>query len=1275
MIRQAIFLLLNSFIICSICYAQPYSITIPWQSSESVEILGHTLMQPQFNNIEFDNAIPVYYKKEKISLKDVELELREIVPVPASKDDLEYFSQCNIDLPSTPRLDFGIKKEKGQSFITMVIYPFYYKNNKLHKVNNLEFEIVPNSQTLKPKDFVSQSVLREGSGDWYKLRIDRDGIYKMDYSFFQSMGIESSISSSSIHIYGNGDGMLPELNNIPRKDDLVNNAIQIFDGGDGSFDQGDYLLFYGIGPHKWYNNGTVEFDRKQNVYSDYAYYFVNINNNTVPLRIQSSVDTTGAIDYIIESYDYRDIYEKDLENLVSGGQRWYGEQFDVNLIQTFNFVIPNIDTSSVRFKTSIATNASSSLGTGQKYSVNGAVLLDDPLPAVGVDFIRSQKSFVLSNPSDNIPLQIQITRNNPSTFVYLDRILLNTRRKLTFWGNQFGFRNLTQSDVGQIASYRIQSFPPNGFVWDVSDVNTPLLVEGTIDNSIFSFNTNYSYKEYVASNGTSFFTPEFVEKILNQNLHALEIPNHLIITDVSLRSEAERLANLHREEGKIVHVVTDEEVFNEFSSGAPDATAFKMLCKMFYERDQISNEQVFETLLLFGDGTFDPKDREPNNNNLILTYQVLNSENHISALVTDDYFGMLDDNESIGNSDLLDIGIGRIIASDMNQAKQQVDKIEHYMKNGSSLFENQNTNCCLGDQSDNTFGDWRLRYVQIADDEENGYFINQDTEPQYDLVKENNFSMNCDKLYLDAYPQQVTAGGQRYPDVFDAINNRVQRGALIVNYVGHGGEVGLAEERVVTIPQINAWNNINAMHLFVSATCEFTKYDDPSRISAGEWLSLNPSGGAIALMTTTRSVFFGVNSVTGRKFYSNVFLRDDNNLPLTFGEIVRRTKNESGSSDNKRSFTLIGDPALRIALPRLNVVTDSINGQDPTQIEDTLNALSLVTIKGHIEDDSGNLIENYNGILTPSFFDKPKSFMTLGQDPESPQIEYELQRNIIYKGKSTINNGRFAFSFIIPKDIELSIGRGKISYYGENGEIDCEGFDTLFRVGGIDPNGISDNIGPEISLFMNNEDFINGSITDENPVLIVKTNDENGINTVGTGIGHDLTAVLDNNTAQPIILNEYYSSDIDSYTTGEIRYPLTNLDPGSHSLKVKIWDVNNNSSTAEIDFEVVSSDELEITRLYNYPNPFTTNTEFMFEHNQSCNQIDVSIQILTISGKVVKKIYQTIPTEGFRVSNIFWDGRDDFGEALGKGIYVYQLNMKTPNGKSAKKTGKLAILK
>lgn len=1256
-------------------FSQDILLNLNWIKSKSYLFNEKKFTIPSIQGQDLNSGKPNYFYSEFLKNNSKPL-LKNIVYEIAPVSDLSELIALNIQVSEVLEISYQVTKAGNDYYFVVNAFPYKLINNQLHRIKKLEFELKNINDLSVEKDFVTSSVLGEGSGTWYKIAVTKDGIYKLDKNFLESCGISTTeLNPAHIHIYGNGEGVLPELNSSSRVDDLAKNAIFIQGEDDGNFDANDYVLFYGFGPHRWEANGTAEFDRKQNIYSDNAYYFININSSEPPLRIQIEAENQNPSASEFTSYDYRDIYENDLVNLIGGGQRWYGELFDVELERTFTFTIPDIASSPIRFKTALASNSMTSVGTAQNYSVNGLTLDNSVLPSTSIDYARSNRSFQLNAPSITTPLKVSITRNSPSTLTYLDRILLNTRRNLVFYGTQMGFRNLTNQDSATIVNYIISSFPSAGFVWDVSDRNLPKRILGSLLISSFSFKTNNIYSEYVASNGSSFFTPEKIGLIANQNLHALPQADFLIVTHSDFLAQAERLADLHRNQGMSVHVATIDLIFNEFSSGAPDPTAIRMFAKMFYDRAALNPVSTPKYLLLFGDGTYDPKNRVANNNNYVMTYQVESSENHIDAMVTDDYFGMLDDNEAIAAIDLLDIGIGRILASNITQAKQQVDKIEHYIKNGSNLFNSSLGSCCLDKSSANTYGDWRTKYVQIADDEEGGYFIINDTEPQYNNVKNNNFELNCDKLYLDAYPQETSAGGQRYPELQNAITDRVQRGALVINYVGHGGEVGLAEERVVTIPQINSWTNINKLHLFVSATCEFTKYDDPARVSAGEWEALNPNGGAIALMTTTRAVYFSVNTNTGLAFYNTVFNRNLDGSPLTFGEIVKRTKNASGNSNNKRSFTLIGDPALKIALPTYKVITDSINGKNPLIELDTLNALSKVRIKGHLVDNTGNLMSSFNGVLNPSIFDKPKTQITLGQDNGSPKIEYELQKNIVYKGKCSIVNGYFDFSFVVPKDIALNIDIGKISYYASGQGFDAIGADTNFRIGGIDANGISDSEGPSLELYLNDEKFISGSITDENPVLLLKAFDENGINTVGNGIGHDIVAVLDGKTAAPIVLNDYYTSDLDLYQSGEVRYQMQELTPGEHTLEVKAWDINNNSSTARINFTVRNKETPSLENVYNYPNPFTTKTEFMFEHNLSCASLDVQVQVYTISGRLVKTIQKFISSNGFRESGIEWDGLDDFGDRLAKGVYVYRLKVSNSENQSAEKTEKLVVLR
>jgi len=1258
-------------------------ISIPWGASKTISFNSEVVVMPDIQGQQPDNGRPVFYKVIPVLHGENTVEVVDFETVSAPELDIAYLNRFNFQPTAFLQLSSKITFEKHTPFAVLHLFPYVLDKGVVKRISGIKIRLTNQKKpSAVGKSFVAQSVLKDGTGSWYKIGVSKDGVYKIDKAFLVACGISTAdLDPNAINIFGNGDGRLPELNSDARTDDLKKNAVQIVGGADGSFDDGDYLLFYGWGPSRWRASGTSEMDQDMNIYSDYSYYFLNVNPEETPSRVEDKASLNIIPNYSTQAYSYCEIHERDEVNLVGGGQRWYGELFDTDLEQIFTFSVPDIEsTTPAYFKVAIATNSPVSSGTSQDYSVNGNLLSSSMLPLVSNDYARSLKNFSLSSPTATLPLKIKITRNSPSTVVYLDRILLNARRKLVFYGSQFNFRDLQSVAPGNSSSFTVQSFPSTGFVWDVTDRHRPYKQLGVSSGNSYSFiAATDTLREYVISDGINFLTPVRISAVANQNLHALPQADLIIVTHPDFMAQAQRLANLHEADGTSTHVVTAGQVFNEFSSGMQDPTAIRMFMKMFYDRSLSAPETAPKHLLLFGDGTYDPKGRVANNNNFILTYQMLgnsSTEDHISALVTDDYFAMLDDAESIEPTDMMDIGVGRILVSDVQMAKEQVDKIEHYLKNGSALFSTANTNCnCGSDSYSSTFGEWRTNYVEIADDEEGGYFVVQDTEPQYNYVKANHPEMNCDKLYCDSYTQMTTAGGERYPDVFNAVTDRVERGALVVNYVGHGGEVGLAEERIVTIPQIQSWGNIDRLNLFVSATCEFTKYDDPSRVSAGEWVSLNPSGGAIALMTTSRSVFFGVNTLTGLQFFENVFARDSNFEPLAFGEIMRITKNSSGSSDNKRSFTLIGDPALKIALPKMKVVTDSINGLDPGILTDTLRALSKVQVKGHLEDFNGNILNSFNGTVVPTIFDKPKVLSTLGQNMDSPEIEFELQKNIVYKGKATVTNGYFSCSFIVPKDINYSFGNGKISYYANSSDLDALGSDSRFIIGGVDTVAINDVLGPEINLSLNDKNFVSGGLTDETPVLIADLFDENGINTVGNGIGHDLTVILDGKTAEPTVLNDYYTADLDSYQSGQVKYTFPALEKGRHSLTLKVWDVNNNSSEKSIDFIVQEKQDLSLDHVLNYPNPFTTHTTFYFEHNQVCSQLEAQVLVYTVSGKLVRTINQVVNTVGFRSQGIEWDGKDDFGDQLAKGVYVYTLKVTSPEGQKSEKTEKLVLLR
>jgi len=1102
-----------------------YDVVIHWNNSKKVNINEEELFMPSIQNQGYDGKNPFFSWQTKVNqFSDYIVDVKNLTFYNATDEDLTFLNFNQIEIPKEPQIYTSCNKSRTDRFVHVSLNPFVMINGVAKRIATFKVVVTPKALAALKKDFVGSSVLGDINSDWYKISVSKDGIYKLDKAFFSSLGIDvANLNPSHINIYGNGNGKLPELNSVFRTDDLVKNDVLFVGESDGSFDDADYILFHAWGPNR-INQVGVEFQREMNPYSTVSCYFIRISENDTPARIQgeASIETPNQN---VNSFDYFAVYEQELKSLVGGGQRWYGDLFDEELTKSFAFNIPNVvPTAPAKFRVSLASNPSSGSNTVQ-VAIGSEILSNFSLQNVSADYARVEKSFEDATPQSSMPLTMTVNRSNPAVMTYLDKIELNARSSLSLTGNQMYVRDLASVGAGNISAFSIANFVNNCFIWNVTDRQKPVAEIGSLNGSTYNFITRTdSLKTFIVSNGSGFLIPTMVGKVVPQNLHALDYADLLIVTPEVFKDQAERLANLHRNDGLLVHVVTPEQIYNEFSSGSLDVTAIKWFAKMFFDRANGNPDLMPKNLLLFGDGTYDPKNII-SSVNYIPTYQVAISENHIDALVTDDYFGMMDDNESLGNADAMDIGVGRMLISTAQNAKEQVDKVELYLTNGSNLI-NTNQDCCSGNSNtDGTFGDWRLNYVQIADDEEGGYFVREDCEPQYEEVNTNHPEMNADKLYTDAFVQVSGAGGQRYPEVYDAITERVQRGALVVNYVGHGGEAGAALERIITIPQILSWTNLSKLNLFVSATCEFTKYDDPNRVSAGEWVSLNPSGGAIALMTTTRSVYFDVNSTTGERFYENVFQRDNLFQPLTFGEIMRRTKNATNEGVNKRSFTLIGDPALKIALPKYRIVTDSINHLSPNLANDTIEALSKMNIKGHLEDFNGNILSSYEGILSPSVFDKPKIGKTLGQDPSSPIIEFSTQRNSMYKGKASIKNGYFDFTFVVPKDINYAYGNGKISYYANNTSTDAFGEDKRFVVGGLNSAGLNDNVPPTVELYLNDINFVSGGLTDENPKLIAEIYDENGVNTVGNGIGHDIVAILDNNTSNPIVLNDYYAAN------------------------------------------------------------------------------------------------------------------------------------------------------
>lgn len=1099
------------------------------------------------------------------------------------------------------------------------------------------------------------SVLAEGK--WYKIGINTSGIYKLDFNNLKDLGIETSnLLSNNIGLYGHKGAMLPEMVGSSRVDDLEKIPIKIISSS-SIFGPNDYILFYAEGPDKInFNTSTGKYSHSKNLYSEFKGYFLTTTENN-QLLIQNSISYSNPNQTIAE---YDDIRVLDDNNICIGksGRLWVKDEFDFQLDRNYSFKFSNINTQKpveLTFKIAAYTDASSNrfkISWGNDI-VNTTTFSKTPNNSGINDYARVNKTTLsISNPQKENILRLSFEKSVPKDKGWLDFLQIVAKSKLIFESTPLLFREKTSLNYN-IVKYNIETISNVANIWDVTNMFDVKSINFTKTNNLVSFNySGETLKEFAISNDI-YSKPLLFGKIENQNLHGLTTPDYLIVTRKALLSEAESLANFHREKDNLSVVVTTyEDIINEFSSGNSDLTSIRDYVKMLYQRG-LNEGNVLKYLLLFGDGTY-------NNKNLgefyLPTYQSDSGHLALFTFVSDDYFGFMDSLEGINleNTSLnkIDIAVGRIPANSKEEASIIIKKIKDYYEEPS-------------------LKDWINQITLISDDEDNNIHF-RDSEG-YDEIIETNPNFNINKIYLDAFTQTSSPSGATYPTVNEAINNQVLRGSHIVNYVGHGGPVGLTEEKVITLEGISNWENQHKYPIFVTATCEFAPYDKPETNSAGEKLLFKDNGGAIALLTTTRFVFSNRNEIINRNFY-NVLTEAYSQPNICLGDIIKEAKRRSNTGTGNLKFALLGDPALRMRFHKYKVATTRINEIAVETNEDTAKALSLITIEGNITDNFNNAVTNFNGIVNIKVFDKKEEKTTLANDPTSSKATFFSQENILFSGKSEVVSGKFEFEFIVPKDINYKIGEGKISYYAQNSVEEAMGSDILL-VGSSTNNIPLDNDGPIIKIYLGDTTFQSGAITDNSPQMIVNLVDENGINTSGTGVGRNILAIINNNKDNSIVLNSFYEASLNTYQSGWINYPLKNLLPGSYTLTIKAWDVLNNPGEETIEFIVLDNEKLAIENVINYPNPFTSNTTFSFEHNQINDVLNYEISIFTYQGKLVKTIKGTRNTTSFKEDNISWDGLTDGGYMLQKGVYIYNLKVINNKGERKSVSKKLVILR
>ncbi len=856
-----------------------------------------------------------------------------------------------------------------------------------------------------------------------------------------------------------------------------------------------------------------------------------------------------------------------------------------------------------------------------------------------------QKIYPVNLTSPAVTVSLTYTATNTLSEGYLDHITVNWRRQLRISGDELYFRDMRSLGAANICRFTIENGAAGFKVLDVTDPSAVFEIPATLQGTLLTFTRSANQlREYAVIKSTGNFPePVLVGEVANQNLHALQTPDFLIITHPDFLASANQVADFHRStDGMEVAVVTVSQVYNEFGSGSPDATAIRNFIRMCYDRSR-----KIKYVLLFGDGSFDNRNITGANRAFIPTYQSENSLVPTSSFVSDDYFVILDEGESVYNG-LMDLGIGRLPVSSTYEAGIVTDKILNYYSPAS-------------------MGMWRTNLCFIGDDGDGNLHMS-DSEALTNQVNAFHREFHTEKVYFDAFPQQTTPGGERYPGVADAIGQQVRNGVLILNYVGHANERFLADERVLDVSNINSWSNRNNLPIFVTATCEFSRFD-ASETSAGEYILLNPNGGGIGLFSTTRVVYAYSNFLLSKNFYQFAFEKDAQGENFRMGDIMRLAKINTLNTLNKRNFTLLADPALRLSYPKYKVITKTVNQKDALAITDTLKALTKVTITGEISDNFGKKLTGFNGRLTAVVYDKAITQKTLGNAGDSP-FSYKLQNNVIYKGEATVTGGNFTFSFVIPKDISYNLGNGKILYYAQNGETDAHGAFENFVIGGSAGSQVADNQGPEVKLYLDDPSFKDGDETSSNPLMVAEVSDENGISTVGTGIGHDITAILDGDFSNVLVMNEYYKAAKDDYTRGTIQYPFKNLPVGEHTLLLKVWDVANNSTETEVRFVVTG--DFYIDSIGNAPNPVSQYTDFAFTHNQPDAVFRTLVEIFDITGSRVDSFQTTVSSVGLTSNPLRWNPGER-GVTLRNGIYLYRITIRSESGQLTAKTGKMLI--
>ncbi len=1100
------------------------------------------------------------------------------------------------------------------------------------------------------------------SGSWWKLSVEERGIHIIDRGLLNELGVNpDGINPSSVRLFSMAvGGELPQLNEISKNRLIREVPLKEVGLEDGKFDNGDYLMFYGEDPD-FLNWEAGQWQYRNNIYTDHSIYFISIDSgNGKRIETQESLSSGKELTshYAVRTHELDEI------NILKSGRSWYGEALRSSLLtRPFEIQTPDLlDTVFVDLDMMVQSNS----GATVSLLVNG-----DEIGSMNAQAIRDGVEFPYSLKGDEIsgsftyqgsqtPTNVFSIRLSPSTtntgshVAYLDRFVYTFRQNLVYRDDQFLFSGYGAQGGEHVFKIRNES-DSELVIWDITDPLEPKEQEYQLDGlNILSFGqADASNSRYVITNSSSFLAPRVEGEVINQNISGLRPSDGMIITAGSFIEEARVLANFHRQYDELdVEVVTIEQVFNEFAGGMPDVTAIRNAVRYFWEE----NSDSFRYVLLFGDCSYDYKDRIPNNTNLVPIYQSVNSLDPVATYASDDYFGFLEDEE--GNwlegsnyvNHSLDVGVGRIPVKTVEEAQDVVNKIIQY--------------ATVSDP-----GDWKNRITYVVDDGDRNIHV-VDAEDLTDYLNTNQGQFEINKLYLDATDQLAVGNVETAPEINDALINSLQDGTFLVNYIGHGNEVRWADETVFDQNSIDDVRNRFRLPVFLTATCEFGRFDDPviltpgsEGVSGAERLLLNPEGGAIALLTTTRPVFAFSNFFVNAAFH-NFFYRKE----LRLGDIIRLTKNNSLSGVRNRNFSLLGDPMLQLQYPEYDVSLSEVNSNIVG--EDTLSGLSEISFSGSILDFDSAKVSSFSGEVVVTLYDQLTEKETIGQ--ESSPFTYRERDNILFRGVFSVENGDFEGGFVLPEFKGNSVSQGQITFFAQSddGRREASGFNNSLRFGGQETSGLVDNESPEISVYINDSTLSRKEPVGFNSVLYATIRDNTGIN---TSINRDRDMLLKLNDTSEYVLNNYFLARKDNPSSGIIEFPLELTVPGRYSGELIVWDLHNNFTTETVDFIVSNSPRIQIYSFTASPNPADDFVEFKLNQDRVGEPLDIRIGLFQPSGRLVhEEIFEIDNSQsnigGLRIDLPIGTYRN--------GLYLFRFDVTSKkDGSSATKSGKLIISK